>query len=113
LHRADTWRDELAATKPRKPIAADGDSVYKFEGTGADGSALAYGFTVKYAGNDVPVTGSGMPYGADHVAIKRVDSHTYSAILKKDGNINWDKPERGIARWKDNHTHWKRHRRKR
>jgi hypothetical protein len=67
-----------------RTVTADGDSVkYSFEGTGADGSALAYSFTVKYDGKDAPVAGTGMPYGADHIAIKRIDSHTYSATLKK------------------------------
>jgi hypothetical protein len=71
-----------------RTVSADGDSVkYSFEGTGADGTALAYSFTVKYDGNDVPVTGSGMPYGADHVDIKRVDSHTFSATLKKGDKV--------------------------
>jgi hypothetical protein len=60
---------------------------YSFEGTGADGTALAYSFTVKYDGKDVPVTGSGMPYGADHIAIKRVDSHTFSATLQKANEV--------------------------
>jgi|SRR5450432_4034932 hypothetical protein len=70
-----------------RTVAADGDSVkYSFEGTGADGAALAYGFTVKYDGKDYAVTGSGMPYGADHIAIKRTGSK-FSATLKKDGKI--------------------------
>jgi hypothetical protein len=71
-----------------RTVTADGDSVkYSFEGTGADGTALAYGFTVKYDGNDVPVTGSGAPFGADHIAIKRVDSHRFSATLKKGDKV--------------------------
>ena len=69
-----------------RTVAADGDSVkYSFEGTSADGAALNYSFTVKYDGKDDPVTGSGMPYGADHIAIKRIGSNTFSATLKKDG----------------------------
>jgi hypothetical protein len=71
-----------------RTVTADGDSVkYSFEGTGADGSALSYSFTVKYDGKDAPITGSGMPYGADQIAIKRITSHKYSATLKKDGKI--------------------------
>jgi hypothetical protein len=71
-----------------RTLAADGESVkYSFEGTVADGSALAYGFTVKYDGKDYPTTGSGMPYGADHIAITRVSSNRFSATLKKDGKI--------------------------
>jgi hypothetical protein len=77
-----------APTSLTRTVTADGDSVkYSFEGTGADGTALAYGFTVKYDGSDASITGSGMPYGADQIAIKRVNSHTFSATLKKDGKI--------------------------
>jgi len=71
-----------------RTVAADGDSVkYSFEGTGPDGAALNYGFTVKYDGKDNPVTGTGMPYGADHIAIKRIGSNKFSATLKKDSKI--------------------------
>jgi hypothetical protein len=71
-----------------RTVAADGDSVkYSFEGTGADGDALNYSFTLKYDGKDYPVTGTGMPYGADHIAIKRIGSNKFSATLKKDGKI--------------------------
>jgi hypothetical protein len=77
-----------APTSLTRTVTADGDSVkYSYEGTGADGAALTYGFTVKYDGNDNAITGSGMPYGADHIAIKRIDSHTFSATLKKDGKV--------------------------
>ena len=69
-----------------RTVTADGDSVkYSFEGTGADGAALNYSFTVKYDGKDNPVTGSGMPYGADQIALKRLSSHKFSATLKKGG----------------------------
>jgi uncharacterized Zn-binding protein involved in type VI secretion len=75
-------------TSLTRTVAADGDSVkYSFEGTGADGSALKYGFTVKYDGKDNAITGSGMPYGADHIAIKRLGSNKFSATLKKDDKI--------------------------
>lgn len=71
-----------------RTVAADGDSVkYSFEGTGADGKAVAYGFTLKYDGKDYPVTGSGMPYGADHITIKRIGTNKFSASLKKDGKV--------------------------
>jgi hypothetical protein len=71
-----------------RTVAADGDSVrYSYEGTGADGAALTYGFAAKYDGKDTPITGSGMPYGADHIAIKRLSSHKFFATLKKDGKV--------------------------
>jgi hypothetical protein len=75
-------------TSLTRTVAADGDSVkYSFEGTGADGKAVAYGFTVKYDGKDYSTTGTGMPYSADHIAIKRVGTNKFSATLKKDGKI--------------------------
>jgi hypothetical protein len=90
-----TWKLNLDKSKysagmaPKtltRTVSADGDSVkYSFEGTGPDGAALTYGFTVKYDGKDYDVTGSGAPYGADHITIKRINSHSYSATLKKDG----------------------------
>jgi hypothetical protein len=91
-----TWKLNLdkskysAGTAPKsmtRTVSVDGENVkYSFEGVGSDGAALTYGFTVKYDGKDYDVTGSG-PYGADHIAIKRINSHSYSATLKKDGKI--------------------------
>lgn len=69
-----------------RTVTAEGDSVtYNFEGEGPDGAALKYSFTVKYDGNEYEVKGTGMPYGADHIAIKKVNSHMFSATLKKEG----------------------------
>ena len=92
-----TWKLNAAKSKyngvpaPKsvtRTVTADGDSVkYSFEGTGASDAALNYSFTVKYDGKDNPVTGSGMPYGADQIAIKRLGSHKFSATLKKDGKV--------------------------
>jgi hypothetical protein len=67
-----------------RTVSADGDTVtYKYDGVGADGSAITYGFASKLDGKDSEVTGKGMPYGADHVAIKQVNSHETSATMKK------------------------------
>jgi hypothetical protein len=92
-----TWKLNAAKSKysgvpaPKsltRTVTADGDSVkYSFEGTGASDAALNYSFTVKYDGKDNPVTGSGMPYDADQIAIKRLSSHKFSATLKKDGKV--------------------------
>lgn len=92
-----TWKLNLEKSKfptgtaPKsltRTVTVDGDNVkYSFEGQGPDGAALSYGFTVKYDGKDYDVTGAGMPYGADHIAIKRVNSHMFSATLKKADKI--------------------------
>jgi hypothetical protein len=50
----------------------------------ADGTLAIVGYTAKFDGKDYPVTGS--PYG-DTVTLKRVDSHTVEAIVKKDGRV--------------------------
>lgn len=71
-----------------RTITADGDTAtYKFEGVAADGSAYSYGFSSKYDGKDSEVTGTGAPYGADHIAIKQDNSHMVSTTLKKGDKV--------------------------
>jgi hypothetical protein len=92
-----TWKLNLEKSKfatgtaPQgltRTVTAEGDSVkYSFEGKGPDGSALSYSFTVKYDGKDVEITGSGMPYGADHIAMKRANSHMFTATMKKGDKV--------------------------
>jgi len=88
-----TWKLNLDKSKypagqaPKsltRTVSADGDTVtYKFEGLGPDGTAFSFGFASKLDGKDSEVTGTGMPYGADHIAIKQLNSHMTSATLKK------------------------------
>lgn len=88
-----TWKMNLEKSKypagmaPKsltRTASADGDTVtYKFEGTRADGTAFSYGFSSKYDGKDSEITGTGMPFGADHIAIKQVNSHMLSSTMKK------------------------------
>jgi hypothetical protein len=88
-----TWKLNLDKSKypaghaPKsltRTATADGDTVtYKFEGVGADGTAFSFGYTSKYDGKDSEVTGTGIPYGADHLAIKQLNSHQLSTTLKK------------------------------
>lgn len=91
-----TWKLNLEKSKfdpgpaPKsltRTIAADGDGLkYTFEGAGADGKPLSYGFTVKFDGKDYPVTGA-MPAGADSISAKKVDANHYEATLKKGGKV--------------------------
>jgi hypothetical protein len=70
-----------------RTVVTEGDGLkYTFEGVGADGKALSYGFTVKFDGKGYPVTGS-MPAGADSISVKRVDANNYEATLKKGGKV--------------------------
>ena len=90
-----TWKLNVAKSKAEgtmvpksmtRTVTAAGDKVtYSSEGVAADGSVLKYSFTVSYDGKDYPVTGTGMPGGADSIAIKRVDSHHVTSVLKKGG----------------------------
>jgi hypothetical protein len=90
-----TWKLNVAKSKfepgpaPKsqtRTVVADGDGAkYSYEGVGADGTPITYSFTIKYDGKDYPVTGTGMPGGADSISIKRVGTNKAEAILKKDG----------------------------
>jgi major membrane immunogen (membrane-anchored lipoprotein) len=88
-----TWKLNVAKSKftgapaPKeltRTLTADGDSVkYTFAGTAADGSTLAYSFTAKFDGKDYPVEGKA-PGGFDHIAIKKVNDHTYEVSQKRE-----------------------------
>jgi len=92
-----TWKLNLDKSKyaagqaPKsltRTVSADGDNVtYKFDGVASDGATISFSFTCKLDGADAEVSGSGVPYGADHIAIKQVNSHMTSATLKKEGKI--------------------------
>ena len=90
-----TWKLNVAKSKfepgpaPKsltRTIVAQGEGAkYSFEGVNADGTPISYGFTVHYDGKDCPITGAGMPGGADTIAIKRVGTNKAEATLKKGG----------------------------
>lgn len=92
---AGTWKLNVAKSKydpgpaPKsqtRTIVAQGDGAkYSFDGIRADGSPAAYSFETNYDGKDSAVTGSGMPGGADTIALKRINSHKVEAILKRAG----------------------------
>ena len=69
-------------------VVAQGDGVKgSYEGTAADGSRIAYGYTAKYDGKDYPLTGMGTPNGADTLALKRINTHTYEVTAKRGGKV--------------------------
>jgi hypothetical protein len=90
-----TWKLNVAKSKfggtpapqssTREVVAQGTSAKYSFTGVAADGSAVAYSFTTNYDGKDSPVTGSGMPGGADMIAIKRINANKAEAHLKKGG----------------------------
>jgi hypothetical protein len=70
-----------------RTVEAQGDGVkYTFEGVAADGTPIAYGFSVQFDGKDNPISGS-IPSGADTISAKRTDSNHYVATLKKGGKV--------------------------
>jgi hypothetical protein len=91
-----TWKLDVTKSKfdpgpaPKsltRTVEAQADGVkYTFEGVAADGSPLAYGFSVQFNGTDNPISGS-IPSGADTISAKRVDSNHYVATLKKGGKV--------------------------
>jgi hypothetical protein len=90
-----TWKLNLAKSKfeggpaPKsltRTITADGSGAkYSFEGVSADGKPFAYSFSTNYDGKDSPVTGTGMPFGADSITLKRISPSKTEGILKKGG----------------------------
>jgi len=90
-----TWKLNLEKSKynagqpPKsltRTVESQGDKVkYTFDGVNADGTAIAYTFTVSYDGKDYPLTGSGAPGGADTITIKRITPSSYASVLKKAG----------------------------
>ena len=91
-----TWKLNLSKSKfdgmpaPRsltRTVVAEGaGATYTFSGVDADGKPIEYSFTSNYDGKDSAVTGSGMPGGADTVAMTRVNSNLVRTILKKGGD---------------------------
>jgi hypothetical protein len=91
-----TWKLNVEKSKynpgpaPRsltRTLEAQGENVkYSFEGVSAEGTGVAYSFTVAFDGKETPITGS-MPGGADAISIKRIDASTFEATLTKAGKV--------------------------
>lgn len=70
-----------------RTLEAQGKKVkYSFEGVDAEGTGVAYSFTVAYDNKVSPITGS-MPGGADGISIKRIDANTFETTLTKAGKV--------------------------
>jgi hypothetical protein len=59
---------------------------YTFDGVSADGTGVAYSFTVAFDGKESPIAGS-RPGGADAISIKHLDANTFEATLTKAGKV--------------------------
>jgi hypothetical protein len=65
--------------------AADGSVRHTVDSVYADGASRRYGYTVKYDGNESPVTGNS-PWG-DTVALSHVDANTTRTVYKNHGKV--------------------------
>jgi hypothetical protein len=91
-----TWSLNVAKSKfdpgpaPKsltRTVEAAGDGVkYTFAGVAADGTPIAYGFSVNFDGKDNPIAGS-IPSGADTISAKRVNANRFEATLKKGSKV--------------------------
>jgi len=89
-----TWKLNVAKSKftgtqaPKsetRTAVAEGDGLkVTYDGVAADGSPIAYSLTTKLDGKDAPISGAG-PFGADAVAVTRVDANTTTSVAKKAG----------------------------
>jgi hypothetical protein len=59
----------------------------RIESLDTTGVRIAYGYDAGLDGRDYTMTGSGMPGGADMIALTRVDERRTSASLKKAGTV--------------------------
>lgn len=70
-----------------RTVEAQGNGVkYSFDGVGADGKPIVYGFSVQFDGKDNPISGS-IPSGADTIAATRTDADHFVATLKKGDKV--------------------------
>jgi hypothetical protein len=90
-----TWKLNLTKSKfagsppPKsetRTVEAQGTAEkITFQGVAADGSAINYTFTTNLDGKPTPITGSGVPGGADTESVKQINANTHTATLTKAG----------------------------
>jgi hypothetical protein len=69
-----------------RTVQAQGSGeTYTFEGIAADGSRIHYSFTTNLDGKEVPMSGAGVPGGADAVAVTRASPNADTSIVTKGG----------------------------
>jgi hypothetical protein len=79
-----TFDEGQRLTSQVRTYAAFGDGQKgTIESVDAAGARIAYGYEASFDGRYHPMTGYGMPGGADSIAIVRIDANTIGATLKK------------------------------
>ena len=91
---AGTWKLNVAKSKftgyqpPKsytRTVVAQGDSeTVTYDGVASDGSPISYSYKTNLDGKDSPYSGTGA-FGADSVALKRVDANTATGVAKTAG----------------------------
>jgi len=89
-----TWKLNLAKSKftgtpapkskTRTVVAQGNGEKVSYDGIAGDGSPISYSYTTNLDGKDVLYSGT-QPFGADTIAVTRVDANSVTAVLKKGG----------------------------
>ena len=87
-----TWKHKVdaAQTKYTRTLTyeAHGNGIkLTAQGTNEDGSSFRYTYTANFDGKDYPVSGTGVPGGADTIALKSIDRNTTDVTWKKAGKV--------------------------
>ena len=72
-------------SETRTVKAQRGASTVTFDRVDTDGSKFSFSYTTNLDGKASPITGSGVPGGADAYASKGVDANTYATTWLKGG----------------------------
>ena len=95
--RTGTWELDLQKSTfnpgpgPKQQTRVDRQTASGFDATvtgvlGA-GGPIDYRYAPAFDGKDVPIVGSGVPSGADSIAVRVVDGRTLESTLKRMGKV--------------------------
>jgi len=87
-----TWKHKVDPTQSKYTrtltYEAHGNGIkLTAEGTNEDGTHFTYTYTANFDGKDYPVAGTGVPGGADTIALKSIDRNTTDVTWKKAGKV--------------------------
>jgi hypothetical protein len=95
--RTGTWKLNLEKSRfapdpgPRSQTRRDEHTsdglTAVVDGVLANGSPIAYRYAPRFDGKDYPIVGTGVPSGAETIAVKHVDDFTVESTLKKAGAV--------------------------
>lgn len=95
--RTGTWELDLQRSTftpgpgPKQQTRVDQQTATGIEavvtGTSGTGTAIDYRYAPRFDGPDVPIVGTGVPSGADAIAVRRIDGLTIESSLKRAGKV--------------------------